>query len=351
MSSSKIPGEFELIKHLQKKLKSYSRNQAILGIGDDCAIIQGPSGKHLLITTDILLEKVHFSSHYSSYNQIGEKSLLVNISDIAAMGGEPRYAFLSLALPSSIAFEKIDELLQGITETARNYSIMILGGDTNASPLGDNFSDDPASEGCGLVINITLIGEVSPDKIITRKGANRGDLILVTGQLGASAAGLDILEHLQDSYNEKPFYEDLVKRHQVPVVRLQESRVISQHHLATAMLDISDGLAGDLRHLCSQSDSGAVIWISQFPVAQGVKEIAGILNKSYLSYVFSGGEDYELLFTCPPERSREAKSIIEEATSTSITIIGEITGKTKGIRAIDLNGNTVPVSAGFDHFH
>jgi thiamine-monophosphate kinase len=347
-----------------------------LGIGDDCAVLEGAGGKYLLVTTDMLVEDVHFSRAYSSIREIGQKAMIVNISDIAAMAGEPRFAFISLALPASLSLEDFDELWQGMAEVAQKYSLLILGGDTNAS--------FPRLKEYGLVINITLIGEVWPDRVISRQGARPGDLILLTGQLGDSAAGLDLLQSYGESdevstqidwssvHADGPVFQDnnqylhdfryqqALQRHRVPVVRLAESRIIGQRHLATAMIDVSDGLAGDLRHLCNQSHLihqgqqgkvGAVLWSDRIPISGAVTGIARLLQKSALSYALSGGEDYELLFTSPPDLAEKARQMIEQETGTPVSIIGEITEEAKGIHLIDTYGQVIPIpESGFDHF-
>lgn len=465
MSSTKMPGEFQLIQHLKTMLAQTNpaqreicrmklaqtkltqtkipqtkplsippaaltpmthkagEGQVILGIGDDCAVFQGTEGKYLLVTTDMLVEDVHFSRSYSSIRQIGQKAMIVNISDIAAMGGEPRFAFISLALPASFSLEEFDELWQGMAEVAKTYSLLILGGDTNAS--------FPQVKEHGLVINITLIGDVWPQGLISRQGARQGDLILLTGQVGDSAAGLDLLQSIERSskegvsdqggspgclqdgqsdrarqylgdiqYLQDSRYQQAIQRHRVPAVRLAESRIISRHHLATAMIDVSDGLAGDLRHLCNQGHfiqqdiqeggepalqqgggtilqdgagdtlqqkavdtfqekagyafqgrAGAVLWADRLPISDAVIEIARLLQRPALSYALCGGEDYELLFTVPPDLADKAKQMIEQETGTLVSIIGEITDEAKGIHLIDAHGQTIPVpESGFDHF-
>jgi len=360
MSSSKIPAEFQLIERIQAMLASAAAEKGvILGIGDDCAVLEGAEGKYLLVTTDMLIEDVHFSRAFSSLHEIGQKAMIVNISDIAAMGGEPRFAFISLAFPSSFSLEEFDQLWEGMIEVARRYSLLVLGGDTNASfpQLNDH----------GLVINITLIGEVQPSELISRQGAGEGDLILLTGQIGDSAAGLDLLTSrrffAQAASGSKPedicCYQQAVQRHRVPVVRLSESRIISRHHLATAMIDVSDGVATDLRHLLcprlggqrEMGELGAILWPEKIPVSEAAAKVARMLGKEPLTYALCGGEDYELLFTATPDQAYKAKELIERQTLTSVSIIGEITEKVKGIHLIDGQGQIAPfLAAGFDHF-
>ncbi|MGA1875790.1 MAG: thiamine-phosphate kinase [bacterium] len=357
----KISGEFQLIKYIQRKVPPLQDKRVILGIGDDSAVLQEAEGKYLLVTTDMLVENVHFNCLYSSFRQIGKKALLVNISDIAAMGGEPKFALVSLALSPHLLRKDFHELIQGMVEIAGAYSILILGGDTNASyPSQNPPSDlkDLKNPPAGLIINITLLGEVSPEHLVTRRGAQKGDFILLTGQVGGSAAGLDLLHALKNPAlgdsrlnPEELGGEGNIQRHRVPMVRLAESRIISQNLLATAMIDVSDGLAGDLRHLCQQAGAGAMLWIDQLPVSEETKKIAQAFHKPYLSYALSGGEDYELLFTCHPDRAREARQLIEQGTGTQVSIIGRITDKYEGIRLIDSHGHTVPApESGFDHF-
>lgn len=346
-----MPGEFRLIERVQALLAPVTdEKQVILGIGDDCAVLEGSGGKYSLVTTDMLVEDIHFSRAFSSLREIGQKAMLVNISDIAAMGGEPRFAFISLALPPCHTLEEFDELWQGLIEAAQKHSLLILGGDTNAS--------FPRIKSRGLVINVTLIGEVWPAQMITRTGAREGDMILLTGQIGDSAAGLDLLTISRHPRAqgaglnpEDTRYQQAVRRHRVPVIRLAESRIISQHHLATAMIDVSDGVAGDLRHLCCQGEVGAILWPDRIPVSEAAADVARMLGQDPLTYALCGGEDYELLFTASPDKAYEAKRIIERETGTPVSIIGEITEKTRGIHLIDAQGQLTPVpEAGFDHF-
>ena len=362
MSATKIPGEFFLIHRLQAKLMHPQEKKIIIGMGDDCAVLQGTQGNYLLVTTDMLIEGVHFSRRYSSFQQIGQKAIIVNISDIAAMGGKPKFAFLSLALPPTLSLEEFDELSLGITETAEKHSVSIVGGDTNACPGYFNSScKDESLQGqhSGLVINITLLGEIQSKNILTRRGAREGDLIVLTGHVGESAAGLDLLRCIKNSPADKNridekkiHYQQAIKRHRVPVIRLAEAQLISQNHLATAMIDVSDGVVGDLRHICRQSEVGAILWCEQIPISKAVRHIAPLFHKPPLSYGLSGGEDYELLFTCPPDRIDKAKRFIKQGTGTSISIIGEITQKEKGVRLIDSQGHSIPApESGFDHFH
>ncbi len=371
VADSKLLGEFQLIQRVQTRQSSVADDRVIVGIGDDCAVLaQGSREKYLMVTTDMLVDGVHFTSLYSSFRQIGQKAMLVNISDIAAMGGSPTFAFLSLALPASLGMEQFDALTEGIIKTAKEYSISILGGDTNAaSPCPCFFADSLADfsakqaqvKAHGLVINITLLGEVAVSELITRKGAKPDDLILVTGQLGDSAAGLDLLRTLNGVTADKisldhhfdyhqDTYQQVILRHQVPVVRLAEARLISQHHLATAMIDLSDGLAGDIRHICQQGGVGAMLWPDKIPVSETVKEIAGAMEKPSLSYALSGGEDYELLFTVSPEKAGQVRELVEQ-TGTRVSIIGRIAEKKKGICLVDADGQTIPLfEYGFNHF-
>jgi len=362
MSARKIPGEFFLINRLQAKLIQPKEKEIIIGIGDDCAVLQGAQGNYLLVTTDMLIEDVHFSRLYSSFQQIGQKALIVNISDIAAMGGKPKFAFISVALPPYLSLENFDELSLGITETAKKHSISIVGGDTNAGTgyLNSSSKNEPLKEQySGVVINITLLGEIHPKNVITRRGARQGDLIVITGHVGDSSAGLDLLRSVKSSSANKStidvsriHYQQAINRHRVPIIRLAEAQLISQNHLATAMIDVSDGVVGDLRHICQQSKVGAVLWSEHIPLSNAVQDIARLFHKQPLSYGLSGGEDYELLFTCPPDRMDEAKRLIKQSMGTPLSIIGEITHKEKGIRLIDSKGNSLPApeESGFDHF-
>ncbi len=320
-------GETGLLKRIETSLQTVDKG-VFIGIGDDAAGVRFANGTDLLITTDLLAEGIHFDLRYTPFYKLGAKALLVNISDIAAMGGIPRYALIAIAVPQCLKVEDIDELYRGIKNTSASYKISIIGGDTSASKSG-------------LMINITLLGEAQRGYVIKRSSAKKGDKIFVTGTLGDSSAGLELLKK-----GKRNGY--LIQRHLLPAPRVKEGIFLSKNRLAAAMIDISDGVATDLNHICEQSSVGATIYEDKIPISKGLKKAK--LKKRPLDYALSGGEDYELLFTV---RERNIKKICDAISKgrLSAAMIGEITEKKKGIFLIDSRGRQRPLLAtGFEHF-
>ncbi len=292
MQLSKI-GELGLIKKLQKKCKS-NRPELITGIGDDAAVIKH-GNKKVLITTDLLLEKIHFDLSFTTFYQLGYKFLGVNISDIFAMGGKPGYFFISLGIPREYKPDEIDELYSGILEIAEKFGIVIAGGDTCASRQG-------------LVLSGTLMG--TADRVITRGGAKAGDSIFVTGTLGDSAMGLELLQsqELKDRKISKLLTHNskLIKKHLMP-----EPASLKNTSKITSMIDISDGLLLDLSHICDESKVGAVIYKDRIPVSKELASTARVLRCNPMDFALRGGEDYVLLFTAPQDARTDAYRIGE----------------------------------------
>jgi thiamine-monophosphate kinase len=305
-----------------------------LGIGDDAAVVASP-GPTLLLTTDTLLEGIHFRRATTPLRDLGAKALAVNISDIAAMGGEPRYALLALAAPSSLEVAEIDALYDGLEEVARQHGVALVGGDTCAAPAG-------------IVLGLTVVGGVDGEPV-RRSGARPGDAILVTGALGASAAGLAALERGPGA--APPEHVAAASRaHRRPVPRVAEGRSIRASGAATAMIDLSDGLATDLSHIGHESGVGAVVRLAAVPVAGAARAVAAALGADPLAWAVSGGEDYELLFTAGADRAAALAQAVAAATGTPVSIIGEIRPPAEGIRFLGADGRPVAVRPGFDHF-
>ncbi len=320
-------GEIGFLKKIEALLP-LSDKSVLLGIGDDAAAVRISKGKMLLATTDLLTDGIHFDLRYISFFQLGAKALLVNISDIAAMAGIPKYVLIAIAVPDYIKLEELNELYAGIKKTASSYNVAIIGGDTSGSKHS-------------LTINITLLGEAKEGKIITRDGARLGDKIFVTGTLGDSSAGLELLKKVK-----RRGY--LIERHLLPTPRVKEGLFLSNNRLATSMIDISDGLSTDLNHICEQSRVGAIIYEDKIPLSKELKKAE--LKKSPLDYALSGGEDYELLFTV---KARDIKKVYNAISKgrLSATMIGEITEMKKGSLIVDSKGQKMPLlPTGFNHF-
>jgi thiamine-monophosphate kinase len=289
----------------------------------------------LLLTTDTLLEGVHFRRSTAALRDIGAKAIAVNVSDIAAMGGEPCYALLALALPPSLAVAELDELYAGVLDMARQHGVTLVGGDTCAAPGG-------------VVLSVTLVGRVDGAPL-SRSGAQPGDAILVSGTLGASAAGLAVLERGPGTLPPS-VVEAVVRAHRVPTPRVAESRLIRASGWATAMIDLSDGLVTDLGHVAAESHVGARIDVDALPVSEATRAVARALGVDPLGWALSGGEDYELLFTAVAARRGELARAVTDRTGTPIHWIGEVRPFEEGLRFVDRGGRAHAVKPGFDHF-
>lgn len=257
----------------------------VKGIGDDCAVISIGGPEHLLVTTDLLVERVHFFMNWASPEVIGAKALTANLSDIAACGGIPRDAFVSLAIPETIDLEWLDGLYRGMADIARNFDVNLLGGDTTGSK-----SD--------FAINIAVTGLVPVDEVLFRHTARANDIIVLTGPTGESGAGLEIL--LGSSEMTHEMARPLVASHLEPRAHVREGRLLARSHACTAAIDVSDGLSSDLRHICRESGVGAVVHESQLPIGEKLSHAARATGKDPLDWVLNGGEDYVLLAAVEP---------------------------------------------------
>lgn len=302
-------GEFGLIELLKKAESGKLRADTVVGIGDDAAAIKlktqnskFKNKKLLLITTDTLIENVHFKLKNTSFYDLGYKALAVNISDIAAMGGWPTHALVTIGLPKRIKVEQVAELYKGINHLAKKFKIDIIGGDTIASPRE-------------TVISVTLLGEVEKANLLTRAGARVGDAILVTGEFGGPAA------------NKFKVQKSKVK------IRLKEAKMIAKSGIATSMIDSSDGLVRSVIEICKASKVGARIRLDSVPVTKGAN----------IDQALYGGEEYELVFTMPKNRIGKIKM--------SMTEVGEIVPENKGVKLVDSYGKIKPLrSGGYEHF-
>jgi thiamine-monophosphate kinase len=309
-----------------------------VGIGDDCAVLEPAAGAHLLATTDLLLEDVHFRRRYAEAADIGWKALAVNISDIAAMGGRPRWALVALACPAATTVEEIDAFYEGALAVAREHGTAVVGGDTSSSPHG-------------WFVNVTLLGEAT--RAVLRSTARPGDVVAVTGTLGRSAAGLAILEReaAPDGLDPDTLAE-MTAAHLRPRPRVAEGQWLGAADGVTAMMDLSDGLATDLGRICAESDAAATVRLDAVPVADGVRRVASALGRDAVAWGTGGGEDYELLVTCAADAFPRIASGLARATGTALTAVGTIerAGPQPPVRFLDERGQPVAVTRGYEHF-
>jgi thiamine-monophosphate kinase len=327
-------GEFGLIKRIRSRsLMRHAR--VLLGIGDDAAVLR-PSSHHTLLTTDLLIESVHFDFSLSSPRQIGAKAVLVNASDIAAMGGTPQTVLVSLAVPGPTPVKQVDKLYTGIIEACHEVGADLVGGDTAASP-GPTF------------INVTMTGVVPSGCEIRRSGGNPGDLLYVTGTLGDSRAGLSILQSARKG-RHRSFEQYLIRRHLRPIPRIAEGAILAKTRSASAMIDLSDGLSSDVIHLCEESDTGVRIDISRIPVSEQFSAWCRRTRRKPGSEAIRGGEDYELLFSVRPRHEAKIEKWIRTG-GLSATRIGFLTGRKSGFKILDERGRLLPLrEEGFSHF-
>lgn len=301
-----------------------------LGIGDDCAVSEVPAGELLLTTTDMLLEDVHFRRDWTSLRLLGRKCVAVNVSDIAAMGGAIRHLYVGLGVPAHIPMAELDELMAGVLEAAADYGADLAGGDTCASSGS-------------LVISVTAEGTIAGDRVIQRSGARPGDAIYVSGTLGDSALAL---RELQAGRVPGPF---LAARHHDPIARASLGRCLASERLATAMIDVSDGLLADLGHLLRASACGAVIEGAALPLSPPFSA-ALAAAPALFALALGGGEDYELLFTSPPEA---AAALVRLAAATGVPLsrIGTVVPAADGVTVTDCSGRLLTdLPSGHDHF-
>ncbi len=327
-------GEFGFIRSIQEACH-FSSSKPIKGIGDDCAVIGPYEGKVLLISTDLLLEDVHFVLNKIRPKHLGEKAVCVNLSDIAAMGGNARHIFVSLAVPKQMSAETIFSIYDGIKNICREYGVNILGGDTSASP--DR-----------LMINLTVIGEANEKELLYRSGARPGDKIYVTGNLGNSAAGLMLI--MEKASAPEPLASALIEAHNRPIPFLEAGKEVARSGLASAMIDLSDGVTSDLQHICESSMVGARLIEKALPISDELKAFAKINRFDPFDLALSGGEDYKLLITVPKENTDPFEKLFEGSGLCPIFHVGEIT-ENKKVDIIMRNGNKEHLKVtGYDHF-
>ena len=331
--------EREIIEWFQQGAATDNIRGLVRGIGDDCAVIAKDANQSWLVTMDTLVEGVHFDLRWHPPEKLGRKSVAVNISDIAAMGGEPLFIFLSLGLPKGFDPSWLQSFSNGISEACKENKCFLAGGDTVRSMEG-------------ILITITVIGEAPADQVVYRNNAAVGDAIWVSGSLGMAAAGLALCKKECD--HDISQLNNLVEAHLNPIPRVRLGRLLAENKIVHAMMDLSDGLATDLSQLCKESGVGAVINAEKLPVDPALKEVSQQIDKEPLDLALRGGEDYELLFTAVPEAEKEIKALGVRA-GVPLSQVGTIVEK-PGVR---LNMSTsfnkvedeIDISfEGFDHF-
>jgi len=327
-------GEFGFIETIKDNCH-YSFNHLIQGIGDDCAVIGPYNGNVFLITTDMLVEDIHFILGKIDPQHLGQKVIAVNLSDIAAMGGTPLHGVISMAIPKYMYVTPIHAIYNGMKEMCRRYSLNLIGGDTCASPHK-------------LIINVAIIGEAPEKEVLYRKGAKPGDKIYVTGTLGDSAGGLKLVT--EEFSAPESVAAVLMEAHNLPVPCIETGRMIAQSKLADAMIDLSVGFVSDLRHICEASGVGASLLHHSIPISDEIQLFAKNNNLDPYELGLYGGEDYRLLITVPPENCGRFESLFKEDTSHHIYEVGEITAK-KGIQMVMEDGKEENLTVrGYDHF-
>ncbi|MBF0358444.1 MAG: thiamine-phosphate kinase [Magnetococcales bacterium] len=326
-------GEFELIKNYFTPLSSREVAGVIVGIGDDAAQLAIPEGQELVVSTDTLVEGIHFSKGADPY-LLGRKSLRVNLSDLAAMGALPCWYFLSLTTPPTTRLDWIKEFSRGLKDDGEDFGIGLVGGDTTGSKKA-------------LVVTITVIGSVEKGCSTLRSGARVGDKIFLSGTLGDSALGLAYhLENLKIANLDDRVY--LLKRHQLPEPRVVLALALVEGGVTSAAIDVSDGLTADLAHICAASNVGAEVDVEKIPLSAAAKRVLKRHGPDMLAKVLTGGEDYELLFTVAPAMVADVAAIAEKV-GVVVTEIGEITAGS----SVNINQQGRPLNldcTGWTHF-
>lgn len=331
-------GEFGLVERLTKKIKLFNEN-TLLGPGDDAAIIN--SSKEILVSSDMLVEGIHFDMAFTPLKHLGYKSVIVNISDIYAMNGNPKQITVGLAISSKYTLEAIEEFYDGILLACEKYKVDVIGGDITSCING-------------LTISITAIGEAMKKEIVKRSGAKENDLLITTGDLGGAYMGLNVLQREKEVWKSNPNmqpeldnYNYILERQLKPEARRDVIEFLKKCNvIPTSMIDISDGLASEVFHICTSSNVGCQLYEEKIPIDPQTYQTSMDFNTNPTVSALNGGEDYELLFTINQKDYEKIKN------DPNLTVIGHITKKSQGINLIG-NGNTsTPLQAqGWNHFN
>jgi len=316
MNVKDFGGEFALIDLISREKKDAG---VVVGIGDDCAVLKYGSKNFLLWTVDMMVSGDHFRLDWMTPEQVGAKCVEANVSDIAAMGGLAKYALVSIALPDDTQIEMVEKLYAGLREAAEKYNLEIVGGNTTHSET--------------LTLDFSIMGFVEKDRLCLRSGALEDELLCVTGDLGKSKAGLELLLLGEKGYTSA---------YLTPKCRLFEAREIAKH--ASGMIDVSDGLASEVGHICEMSGVGAEVYAKDVPISAETKKAAEQVGKIPLDFALRGGEDYELVFTVKEE---DLPKIMVDC---PITVVGKILSGKDGVVLVDEDGGKSPLGGGYDHF-
>jgi thiamine-monophosphate kinase len=330
-------GEFGLIEHLTRNIELQNAS-SVLGVGDDAAVIDH-FGKQTVVTTDLLVEGVHFDLHYTPLKHLGYKSVIVNLSDVYAMNAIPTQVVISIGISNRFSVEALDELYEGVYAACSKYGVDLVGGDTTSSQKG-------------LIISVTAIGEVAPDAFVKRSTAKPGDLVCVSGDLGAAYIGLLFLEREKKIFIESPGVQPDLEGESYVIGRMLKPEArkdiieffASSGIMPTSMMDISDGLSSEILHICRQSGTGCVLYEEKIPVAEETRKAAFKFEIDPTACALSGGEDYELLFTIA--QADHDKLVLNE----QISVVGYITEASANATIITKGGNRHPITAqGWNH--
>jgi len=325
-------GEFGLIDHLTKNIELKNAS-SILGVGDDAAVIDH-FGKQTVLSTDLLIENIHFDLMYTPLRHLGYKSVVVNLSDIYAMNATPTQILISVAFSNRFSLEALDEFYEGVYAACEKYEVDLLGGDTSSSQKG-------------FIISVTAIGEVSPDQFVQRSTAKKGNLLCCSGDLGAAYIGLVLLEREKKIFLESPGIKPDLEGEKYVIGRMLKPEAAKEvtgffemeNIRPTAMMDISDGLSSEILHLCRESNLGCLVYEEKIPIAEETRNAAFKFELDPTACALSGGEDYELLFTI--EQADYDKLVLNE----KISVIGYMTAPEEGKKILTRGGNKFDITA------